>query len=91
MTQRLLLVSGPHCNIEIPVCSVPLGFYGVLGNQEIERQLKKDRAEAKRQVNILLLGAGESGKVSGYSWLANRWACRLVPASETSIVEYRSC
>lgn len=39
---------------------------GVLtGNQEIERQLKKDKAEAKKQVNILLLGAGESGKVSG--------------------------
>lgn len=35
------------------------------GNQEIERQLKKDKAEAKKQVNILLLGAGESGKVSG--------------------------
>ncbi|KAG9045364.1 guanine nucleotide-binding protein subunit alpha [Tulasnella sp. UAMH 9824] len=31
-------------------------------NQEIERQLKKDKAEAKKQVNILLLGAGESGK-----------------------------
>ncbi|KIO31398.1 hypothetical protein M407DRAFT_19543 [Tulasnella calospora MUT 4182] len=31
-------------------------------HQEIERQLKKDKAEVKRQVNILLLGAGESGK-----------------------------
>jgi len=31
-------------------------------NSEIERQIKKDRREAKKQYKILLLGAGESGK-----------------------------
>ena len=36
----------------------------LVGNKEIEAQLKKDKSNAKRQVNILLLGAGESGKVS---------------------------
>ena len=31
-------------------------------NSDIERQIKRDRREAKKQYKILLLGAGESGK-----------------------------
>eukprot|EP00092_Neocalanus_flemingeri_P029268 GFUD01031776.1.p1 GENE.GFUD01031776.1~~GFUD01031776.1.p1 ORF type:complete len:394 (+),score=93.50 GFUD01031776.1:177-1358(+) len=31
-------------------------------NSEIERQIRKDKREAKKQYKILLLGAGESGK-----------------------------
>ena len=31
-------------------------------NSEIEKQIKKDKREAKKQYKILLLGAGESGK-----------------------------
>lgn len=36
----------------------------LLGNDEIENQLKRDRMMAKNEIKMLLLGAGESGKVS---------------------------
>lgn len=35
----------------------------IAGNDEIESQLKKDRIMAKNEIKMLLLGAGESGKV----------------------------
>jgi len=42
----------------------------LIGNDEIENQLKRDRMVAKNEIKMLLLGAGESGKVSSSSSIA---------------------
>lgn len=41
--------------------SLPL-FADLLGNAEIDEQLRKDRANLRNEIKMLLLGAGESGK-----------------------------
>ena len=40
-----------------------LSSYSLSGNDAIENQLKRDRMMAKNEIKMLLLGAGESGKV----------------------------
>ena len=47
----------------------------LVGNDEIESQLKRDRMLAKNEIKMLLLGAGESGKVRrpiGFCGLGSR-------------------
>lgn len=52
----------------------------LLGNDEIENQLKRDRLMAKNEIKMLLLGAGESGKVRATWYIdfyhANIWKSR---------------
>jgi guanine nucleotide-binding protein G(i) subunit alpha len=38
-------------------------FFLTSGNEEIESQLRRDKVMAKNEIKMLLLGAGESGKV----------------------------
>lgn len=42
--------------------STPADFF-LPGDQEIESQIRRDRANARNEIKMLLLGAGESGKV----------------------------
>jgi hypothetical protein len=45
----------------LSLCSSPLLPFA--GNEEIENQLRRDKVMAKNEIKMLLLGAGESGKV----------------------------
>ena len=40
-------------------------------NSEIEKQIKRDKRESKKQYKILLLGAGESGKSTFIRWVVD--------------------
>ena len=48
-----------------PIPLLPCQRVYLPGNDEIESQLKRDRQMAKNEIKMLLLGAGESGKVRG--------------------------
>jgi guanine nucleotide-binding protein G(i) subunit alpha len=54
--------ASPHrsLSVHLPLSlTIPL----FAGNEEIENQLRRDRVMAKNEIKMLLLGAGESGKV----------------------------
>lgn len=55
-------------------------FTDILGNAEIEEQLKKDRASLRNEIKMLLLGAGESGKstvLKQMRLIYNKYVCSL--------------
>lgn len=56
---RLLFDTHTHA---LPGLSHP--YLPFTGNEEIENQLRRDKVMAKNEIKMLLLGAGESGKVS---------------------------
>lgn len=51
----------PLSNVRLPSSSNGARA-DMVGNAEIEEQLKKDRASLRNEIKMLLLGAGESGK-----------------------------
>jgi hypothetical protein len=63
-----------HVHIRVEGHHLP-SLSSTLGNDEIESQLKRDRLMAKNKIKMLLLGAGESGKVCQSNMQPNR--CEL--------------
>lgn len=49
---------------QLTLSGLSLPYLPFTGNEEIENQLRRDKVMAKNEIKMLLLGAGESGKVS---------------------------
>jgi hypothetical protein len=64
--KRPELVRCPFASLSLLIPSPPFA-----GNEEIENQLRRDKVIAKNEIKMLLLGAGESGKVYSHDPPAN--------------------